>query len=298
MVGRGIAVKTGVTEGRVALPDGRTLAWAEFGDPRGRPVIYCHGFPGSRLEPRVADELASRLEVRLVGVDRPGYGQSTPAPGRQIRDWPRDVEAVADALGMERFAVIGVSAGGPYAAACGYDLPERVSRVAIVCGLGPPESMGQGAQMHWYARWGLRVAAGLAPVSRWLFALFALGVRSVGEKGYALWVRRYSAADREVLQRPEVRSLLLAAFREGARNGGAALSEDLALLARPWDFPLDGVQVPADLWHGEADAVVPPEMGRFVASRLKNCRARFLPGEGHFSLPLAHMDVILSALVR
>ena len=246
----------------------------------------------------MADELASRLEVHLIGVDRPGYGQSTPASGRRIREWPRDVEAVADALGLERFAVIGVSAGGPYAAACGCELPERVSRVAIVCGLGPPESMGRGAQMHWYARWGLRVAAGFSPVSRWLLALFALGVRSVGERGYELWVRRYSAADREVLQRPEVRSLLLAAFREGARNGGAALAEDLALLARPWDFPLDGVQVPVDLWHGEADAVVPPEMGRYVASRLKNCRARFLPGEGHFSLPLAHMDVILSALVR
>lgn len=291
-------MKTGVTEGRVALPDGRTLAWAEFGDPRGRPVIYCHGFPGSRLEPRVAEELASRLEVRLVGVDRPGYGQSTLGSGRRICDWPRDVAAVADALGIERFSVIGVSAGGPYAAACGYDLPERVSRVAIVCGLGPPESMVQGTQMHWYARWGLRVAAGFAPISRLLFALLALGVRSIGETGYALWAKRYSAADREVLQRPEVRSLLLAAFREGTRNGGVALSEDLGLLARPWDFPLDGVQVPVDLWHGEADAVVPPEMGRFVASRLKNCRARFLPGEGHFSLPFAHMDVILSALVR
>ncbi len=287
-----------MNEGRVSLLDGRTLAWAEFGDPRGRPVLYCHGFPGSRLEPRLADEVAGRLEVRLIGVDRPGIGDSSPAPGRRLRDWPGDLAAVADALALDRFAALGVSAGGPYAAASGWAIPDRVQRVAVVCGLGPPESAGQGASMHWYARLGLRAAAGSGAAARMLFGAFARAVRSVGERGYALWVRRYSAPDRAILSRPEVRAALLAAFHEGARNGGHPLAEDLALLARPWDFPLDGVQAPVDLWHGEADRIVPPQMGRYVASRLKSCRARFLPGEGHFSLPIAHMDVILSALVR
>ncbi|MCU0935798.1 MAG: alpha/beta hydrolase [Gammaproteobacteria bacterium] len=287
-----------MNEGRVSLPDGRVLAWAEVGDPRGRPVFYCHGFPGSRLEPRLADESAAQLEVRLIGVDRPGIGDSSPAPGRRLRDWPADLAAVADAFGLDRFAVIGVSAGGPYAAACGWALPERVQRVAVVCGLGPPGSAGPRARMHWYARLGLRAAVGFEPAARLLFGAFARAVRSVGDRGYAQWVRRYAAPDRAILGRPEVRSALLAAFREGARNGGAPLAGDLALLARPWDFPLDGVQAPVDLWHGEADRIVPPEMGHYVASRLKGCRARFLPDEGHFSLPIGHMDVILSALVR
>src|SRR6185312_3853086 len=106
------------TEHRVRLADGRTLACLELGDPSGPPVLYFHGYPGSRLEARVAAAAARRLGLRLLAVDRPGFGQSTFQTGRSIGAWAADVAALADRLALGRFSIVGVSGGGPYALAC------------------------------------------------------------------------------------------------------------------------------------------------------------------------------------
>ena len=285
-----------VAERTVRLADGRDLAVALFGDPVGRPVLYCHGFPGSRLEAALGTEAARHRGVCLAGIDRPGIGRSSPAPGRQLRDWPADLAAVADALGYRRFSVLGVSGGGPYAAACARALADRVSGVGIVCGLGPPESLVDATGIGWRVRAGLATARSFPDLVSVLFGLLAGVAARHADRGLGVIERLLPAIDRAVLARPEVRAAILRSFREGLRQGGQGPARDIVLLARPWGFALDDVRVPVHLWHGELDATVPAGMGRHLARRIPGCQARFLPGEGHYSLPVGHMDEILAAL--
>jgi pimeloyl-ACP methyl ester carboxylesterase len=121
----------------IRLPDGRLLDYAEWGDPSGQPLIYCHSFPGSRAEGRLGDQPAKHAGVRVIAPDRPGMGLSDFQPGRALVDWPDDVGHLADALGLERFAVLGISGGSPYAAVCAWRLPQRLTDVGIVSGIGP-----------------------------------------------------------------------------------------------------------------------------------------------------------------
>ena len=122
----------------IVLPkDGRRFGLSEFGAPKGKPLFYFHGFPGSRLEARLVHEQACRQQIRLIAVDRPGYGQSAYQPGRRLAHWPRDIAAIADTLKLDRFSVLGVSGGAPYAAACARFMPERLITTGIVCGLAP-----------------------------------------------------------------------------------------------------------------------------------------------------------------
>src|SRR5690242_9051910 len=118
-------------------PDGRRLAYAEHGDPSGQPVLMFHGSPGSRVQSHPDVSIARELGLRVLTVDRPGYGLSDRHPGRALLDWPADVEALADALGLGRFPIIGVSGGGPHAAACAFRLPHRVTRLALASSAGP-----------------------------------------------------------------------------------------------------------------------------------------------------------------
>jgi pimeloyl-ACP methyl ester carboxylesterase len=160
----------------IALPDGRSLAYAEFGDPDGRPVLFFHGTPGYRLNPWIADAELRSLGVRLIALDRPGVGRSTARPHRRLLDWPDDVQTVTDALGLERFAVVGFSNGGPHAAACAHKLGRRVSGTALVAPMPPLDEPGAVQQLGvpgWYypvarrAPWALRaLLAALAALAR------------------------------------------------------------------------------------------------------------------------------------
>lgn len=122
------------------LPDGRTLGYAEFGCPNGRPLMWFHGFPMSRLDGWAADRIARRRGIRVIAPDRPGFGLSTFQPSRRIVDWPADVKALADHIGIKRFAVLGLSGGGPYAVACAYALPKQTMTACGVLIGGPPVS--------------------------------------------------------------------------------------------------------------------------------------------------------------
>src|SRR3954465_14232198 len=127
----------------IRLRDGRRLGYAEWGGLGGPPVLYFHGWPGSRLEGRLADEAARGEGVRLIALDRPGMGLSDYQPRRRLVDWPDDVLQLATALGLERFAVLGISGGGPYAAVCAWKLPEQLTRAEIVSSLAPLDGFAQ-----------------------------------------------------------------------------------------------------------------------------------------------------------
>ena len=139
------------TELQITLSDGRALGYAEYGDPQGKPVFYFHGFPSSRLDWLLSDSnnVAAELNTRIIAVDRPGMGLSDPKPDREMLDWPDDVAELADAFKIKRFAGLGMSGGGPYAAACAYKIPERLTATGIVSGMGPADAPGAKDGLSW-----------------------------------------------------------------------------------------------------------------------------------------------------
>lgn len=289
-----------VVEGMwVELPEGRRLGYAEYGDPRGKPVFYFHGLPGSRLEARLLAPAAAALGIRLIAVDRPGYGRSDPQPARRLADWPGDVAALADALAIDRFYLIGVSGGGPYALACACDLAPRVRAAAVVCGLGPVGEAALRRSMRGLARIGVTLA------SRWPATLAPLlgGPFHLLVEGSPQWVLKLiawagSRPDRAVLARPEVRAILGASLREAFRQGSGGAVADLVAAVADWRLTDGAPPVPVRFWHGAADAVVPLEHSRVLAARLAGARLQVLAREGHYSLPILCGHRILRDLLE
>jgi len=285
------------TDCSIRLGDGRRLGYAEYGDPQGKPLFYFHGFPASRLEAALLHPAACRHGVRVVAADRPGCGLSDFLPGRRIGDWPDDVAELADVLNIDRFAVVGVSGGGPYALACAHNIPQRVTAVGVVCGLGP---VGE----SWALRdmlWSRRLVFILARRAPWLLRLtyagmFAPLLRARPDVILSMIARTPVTADRRALERVEVGRVLLASIRESVRVSPRGVLHDLVLYTQSWDFRPEEIDLDVDLWHGEADPVVPVTHARALIRRLRRVRAAILPGEGHFSLPVNHMDGILLVL--
>ncbi len=273
------------------------MGFAEYGAADGRPLVYCHGLPASRLEAALTAGAAKRLGLRVIAPDRPGYGLSQERPGRTLADWPLDLEQLADALGIGAFAVLGVSGGGPYAAACAWRLARRLTAVGIVGGLGRLDRRGADREMRLPARltfWGVRR---LPRLMRGVYrGLLGPLIHRFPEAALGLLTVAAPAVDGEILRRPEIRGLLLASIREALRQGTRAVARDLELYAAPWGFEPAAIALPVHLWHGELDATVPVVMGRRLAAAIPGCQARFLPAEGHFSLPIGHMEEILGAL--
>lgn len=269
--------------GTLQLRDGRRLGYAEHGDAADKPVLLFHGTPGSRLSRHPDPTIAARHRARIITVDRPGFGLSDFQPGRTLLDWPADVSQLADALGLQSFAVMGVSGGGPYAAACAYALPDRVSRAALICSPAPPQPgvgyTGRNRLVFKLAEkqpWLLRVLVGM--MARQTPATPAQLVAQMG--------KAMPPCDVAVLDHPGIADMFLEDTREAFRPGVRGTVHDLGLVVKPWGFDPARISVPTVLWHGELDANVPVEMGRFLARAIPGCEATFLADAGHMvSLP-------------
>ncbi len=265
----------------LTLRDGRRLGYAEYGDADGDPGFYFHGHPGSRLEAQVAHEAAAERGIRIIALDRPGYGRSDFQPGRRILDWPADVAEAADSLRMREFSVLGASGGGPYALACGYRIPARVTRVGVVSGVGPYSAPHATEGMRWQNRVGFKLGARFPFLARLIMRSMARQVRRSPGRVVEAVARAMSGVDAETVRRPEVRRVLAEVITEAFRQGHQGAALDGVLLGRPWGFDLGEIKVPVYLWQGEADVLVTPAMGRYQAEQIPNCRAQFFPGEGH-----------------
>ncbi len=279
------------TEQTLRLNDGRLLGYAEYGDPEGRPLFYFNGTPGSRVEARLADALSRRLRIRLIGTDRPGYGLSDFKPGRRFTDWPDDVLQLAQALHIERFGVLGFSGGGPHVAACALRIPQRLTVAAIVSCSVPSEARGTTERMPLQRRLLHSVAQRLPWLERFLMWNIALTTRHSPSLMISQMGAMMAEPDRAVLARPDVRAMFIDNFVEAFRRGTRGATYDLSLVARPWGFQPGDITEEIYLWHGEEDTNV----GRVVSRAIPNCRATFLPGEGHL-LFWNHMEEILQRL--
>ena len=285
----------GEVEGRVVLSDGRRLGYRVTGAPDGDPLLYFHGFPGSRLEADLLCKDAGVAGWRVFAIDRPGMGLSDFVPGRTLHDWPRDVAEFAIALRIDHFTVIGVSGGGPYAAITAWALKKRVRATGIVCGLGP---LQKGAGMGALSRVALdlkRCSPGLIrpayfPIAfvlaRWPLAMLDARAESLPPR------------DRAALEADGARPSLAASFRESVRQGSAGGAQEIRIYCRPWRFDPGEIETPVCLWHGDLDTIVPCAMSRHLAARIPQCRAAFFPEDGHFSLLIDRRDEILARLRR
>ena len=284
------------TEHRITLADGRTLACLALGEPDGSPVMYFHGYPGSRLEARLAASAARRFGWHMFAPDRPGFGESTFQPGRTLGAWAADVAELADRLGLERFDVIGASGGGPYALACAARIPERLCHVALVCALGPTAWKDHSDGMVTLNRLALAVGSCMPPLARFGIDLAARLVRRDPARYLAHMLASAPPADRIVLADPAYRALFVESMREALHQGGRGAAWELCLLAQGWDFRLAEVRAPVRIWQGLADNIVPPAVARHLAAALPYSYAHYLPDEGHVSLGIRHIGAVLADL--
>jgi pimeloyl-ACP methyl ester carboxylesterase len=288
------------TDNQIKLKDGRALGYAEYGDPQGQPVIHFHGTPSCRLEVSrpLWDEIAKRLGVRLIVPDRPGIGLSDFKPRQTFLDWPDDVNELADALNLDRFAVRGLSAGGPYVAACAYKIPQRLTAAGIVSGIGPLDAPGAFDGMGKSDRQAYDLARKAPWLMRPLFWYMGCEVRGDTDKFLAQLLAELPEPDRAALSQEGMRELGPKMVRGAFQQGGRAIAREYILFTRPWGFRLEDIHMPVHLWHGEVDNMCPVSMGRYMAKTIPDCRARFIPDEGHLSLVTNHFEETLSALLN
>jgi pimeloyl-ACP methyl ester carboxylesterase len=282
----------------ISLPDGRKMAYAEFGKEDGYPVMYFHGSPSSRLEPLlIGDDILERYGLRVIAPDRPGMGQSDFQPKRSFSDWPKDVIALADKLGLGQFAVMGNSGGGPYVAVCAARIPERLSSAVIVSG---------GWRMDWpeaknnmpFVNRLVMTFAGKAPLLLRLL-LKAMGANSGGEreKELAQLKKRVPAADYEAFAEVGRLEAFEQIMRECLRQGTKGAAWDMRFYVREFGFQLSEIKMPVRWFHGEQDENSPIALVRRVAAELPSVQLVTYKTEAHFSTLCNHLDEIAQALL-
>jgi pimeloyl-ACP methyl ester carboxylesterase len=271
-------------EGTANARDGRKLAFVQRGAEDGVPVIVCHGTPGSRRTRHPDPEMYERHGVRMVVYDRPGYGESDPHIGRSVADAAPDIEAIADELGFDRFAVVGGSGGAPHALACGALLQDRVLRVGALVTPAPSDT----DDFDFYE--------GLAELNVKEFGAALEGRASI-EAFIQPYADQFQAdpdavieeilselpeVDREIASRDGFRSVMRESFVEAVRQGVRGWADDDLAFAKSWGFEPEDVHAEVRLWQGELDVLAPRTHGEYVASRLPNARFELLEGGGHF----------------
>lgn len=276
------------TEGRATAPltlsDGRLLGYRVYGDPQGAPVYFFHGLPGSHEQAALVAEPAARAGVALVAFDRPGFGASSPLPGADIAAIVEDTAELAAHLGHRRFAVLGVSCGGPYALACARLLGRHISGVGLLAGMAPMDEpeirRGQLPMLRLMFRLARRRAWLISP----LLALDRLMFRSP-ERAVRALAGLLTPPDRALLARDtQVRQHFGHSLARAYAQGIAGAREEVRRIAGLSSDSLAGIQVPVYIYQSGQDRNVPPEMGEYLAAHLPTAVLHHRPGEGHLSI--------------
>jgi len=282
----------------IALANGATVAISEYGHPDGRPVFFCHGWPSSRTMAELADEAARDLGARIISPDRPGIRDSQFQPNRRLADWPAFLNEIAGHFGIERFRILAISGGAPYAYASGWKMPERVEKIAVVSGAPPLD--------------GLDDHTGLLPIHRRMLALrarrpglmkalFHLARPFVAMRMpirfRPLLLKFLQPCDANVLRESRAFDVCFESARQAWRSSAKGVITDAEIYATPWGFALEDVRVPVALWHGTKDRTFAPRLAHDVAARLPNCEYHLIEDAGHYSLPIRYIREILVDLL-
>ena len=283
----------------VGVPGGRQVDVLTAGPPAGLPFVLHNGTPGGLVTFGPMARAAAGRGLRTVMCARPGYGASTPWPGRRVADVAGDVAAVLDALGAGEFVTAGWSGGGPHALACAVLLPGRCLAAVTMAGVAPYLAPG----LDWLAGMGpenveefTAAAAGEEPLTRFLEAAAAgLGAVSGADVAAALG-GLVGEADRAALT-GEFAEYLAGSMRAAVAGGVAGWRDDDLAFTGDWGFALDTPGAPVAVWQGDGDRMVPPAHGAWLAAHLPGARARLLAGEGHLTLAVTSFGAILDDLL-
>jgi pimeloyl-ACP methyl ester carboxylesterase len=266
------------------LPGDRRVVFEDSGKRGGRPVFLHHGTPGSGDGPKPRHSMLYRHGVRLIAYCRPGYGGSTRARGRTVADAVDDVAALADALGIETFAVLGRSGGGPHALACAALLPDRVTRVAALVSLAPPDAIG----LHWFDdmvpsnQRSYRAASIDEDLITEQLRLRTDRVRADPAHLLRLLRAEMPPADLHVVEDIAIERLLLRTYAVGLGDGPWGWIDDLLALRADWGFHLDDIRAPVRLWHGADDRFAPVSHTRWLAEHIPGAQLEVEHGAAHF----------------
>ena len=268
------------------LKDGRRLAYIKYGDPNGKTLFHLHGWPGSRFSAQVLDKPAKRLGIRVIGIDRPGFGLSDPQPERKLLDFPKDLLVLADHLKVKTFSVLGVSGGGPYGYACAFAIPQnRLMKVAVVAGLGPVYDNNLYSKLTTMLKlsyWSVQKAPVLFTACAWLQRFF---IRNMpGSLSLYHLFRLLSGSDKKIFLQRDFQDLMILSMKEAFRQGVKGPVVDWDLYVRPWGFRLKDIKRQVLIWHGKQDRSVPYSIGEFCTSQLKDKKFFTYQSSGHYLL--------------
>ena len=281
----------------VQLQNGR-IAVDEYGDRDGMPVFFCHGWPSSRTMAALTQDAARDLGVRIISPDRPGVNESAFQKERTLLDWPVMLRELAAQLGIERFRMLAISGGAPYAFASAWSMPDQVEAIAVVSGVPPiTELTGHDGLLKLY-RWMLALYRTRPQLLRRCFYLARpFASRRVPIRLRPMVLKLLQPCDAAVLRDSRAFEACFESQRQAWRVSAEGVMVDAEIYARPWGFPLEEVRTPVRLWHGKTDRSFSFRLAEQVAQRLPNCQARFVEAAGHYSLPIRHMHEILADLM-
>jgi len=273
-----------ITDQIIVLPDGRPLGFCEYGDPDGYPLFMFHGVPGSRYQ-RPSEGITRSRGIRLFVIERPGFGLSGAKKGRTLLSWAEDVSAFADCLKIERFGVLGLSAGGPYALSCGLALPERVSTVFVISGLGQIDITGATRQMPFHEKWLFELGKRSAKRTMRILIECLRGLTAIllhdPQRYLPVLAQFFPKEERPFFKKAEDSGMFLKDIGANHQSGGAGIVDDLIILSKPWGFDPGCISRTVNFWHGDRDLIAPLFLIESLGKRIPSSRTRLIRGEGH-----------------
>jgi pimeloyl-ACP methyl ester carboxylesterase len=282
------------------LHDGTVIAFGEYGDPTGVPVVFCHGWPSSYTMAQLTDEPARALGIRIISPDRPGISGSSVQLDRKLSNWPSLVERLVDNLEIGEFRMLAISGGAPYAYATALAMPERVRAIAIVGGVIPFTELNDFKGVLPLYRWMLGFYRNRPQLLRHLFCLARpfLSFRApIRLRPLLLKMLLLRPCDAASLRDDAAFEAIFESQRRAWRGSAEGIMIDAQIYAQPWGFAIEDVHVPVRLWHGIEDRAFAVRLAEEIANRFSNCKARFIQNEGHYSLPIRHMREILEDVI-
>ncbi len=277
------------------LSDGRELSYVEHGFPTGYPVFYFHGFPGSRLQASDFHTFAYTKRCRLFGIDRPGMGLSTFNRQGTLLSWANDITELANSLGISKFSIIAHSGGAPFALACGYALPQRVSHIALVSGM-PPTTLPEAVVDM---QLGFRVINMLVRNVPGFPRLLMYLQKNILLKPaiFERIMQQMPIIDREIFKHLNIKERLLMASKEAFCQGITGAAYEFRLITKKWGFNLEDIDIPVSIWQGGLDPQVPASSARFFSSRLPNSTLKLLEHDAHLSVLYNYIEEIFEVTV-
>ena len=280
------------------LSDGRNLAYSEYGNSNGEPVFHCHSIFGSRLElPLNADKIAKQKNVRLIVLDRPGYGASDPYPNANFSIWSKDLVQLADYLKIEKFSLTGYVMGGLYALACAHELPERIKRVASISNGMMPESLSDYKKFVPFYRMNIRLAKYMPKAYGLISSILIKGALSNTDSFVKQVSENLSKTDRDLMESKRFKTQFVSSLNEAFLQGGKTCSNEMVEFTHDWSFQLSNIKVPVDIWHGASDNNQPQILSERFAEHIKDTRLHIVEGHGHYMF-FTHFADILDEFIK